>query len=62
MLQQFAATHNVKMVSVLIGANNYGFADILQSCFVDWFYSPSWWPDYCYDDSSVSSRFTAAST
>src|SRR6202158_1678370 len=28
LLQQFAATHNVKAVTVLIGANNYGFADI----------------------------------
>ena len=57
-LQQFAATHNVKMVSVLIGANDYGFADILQACFVDWYTSPSWWPNYCYDDSDIASRFT----
>jgi hypothetical protein len=60
-LQEFASTHNVKMVSVLIGANDYGFADILQTCFLDWYLSPSWWPDYCYDDSGVSSRFTASS-
>lgn len=59
-LQQFAATHNVKMVAVLIGANDYGFADILQTCFVNWYTSPSWWPNYCYDDSDISSRFTAA--
>ena len=26
------ATHNVKAVVVMIGANNYGFADILQTC------------------------------
>ena len=32
MLQQFAASHNVKAVVVLIGANNFGFADIVQSC------------------------------
>jgi hypothetical protein len=59
-LQQYAATHNVKLVVVLIGANNYGFADIAQSCVVDFLTSPTWWKDYCYDDSSVSSRFTAA--
>jgi hypothetical protein len=59
-LQQYAATHNVKMVVVLIGANNYGFADIAQTCVEDWLLSPSWWPDYCNDDSSVSSRFTTA--
>jgi hypothetical protein len=59
-LQGFAATHNVRMVALLIGANDYGFADILQSCFVNWYTSPSWWPNYCYDDSSIASRFTAA--
>ena len=59
-LQQYAATHNVKLVVALIGANNYGFADIAQSCVVDWYFSPSWWPNYCYDDASVSSRFTAS--
>ena len=59
-LQQFASTHNVKMVTVLIGANDYGFADILQSCFLDWYLSPSWWPNYCNDDSGISSRFTAS--
>ena len=47
------------MVAVLIGANNYGFADIVQQCVVDFLTSPTWWKDYCYDDSSVSSRFTA---
>lgn len=59
-LQQYASTHNVKMIVVLIGANNYGFAGIVQTCVTDWYLSPSWWPNYCYDDSSVSSRFTAA--
>ena len=60
MLQEFAATHNVRMVALLIGANDYGFADILQTCFLDWFFSPSWWPDYCNDDSSIRSRFTSS--
>jgi hypothetical protein len=59
-LQAYAASHNVKAVFVLIGANNYGFADIVQTCVTDWLLSPSWWPNYCNDDSSVSSRFTAA--
>ena len=58
-LQRTRATHNVKMVAALIGANNYGFADIVQQCVVDFLTSPTWWKDYCYDDSSVSSRFTA---
>jgi hypothetical protein len=59
-LQEFATTHNVKMVALLIGANDYGFADILQTCFLDWYFSPSWWPNYCYDDSGIKSRFTSS--
>ena len=59
-LQQYAATHNVRAVALLIGANNYGFADIVQACVTDWLTSPSWWPNYCNDDSGISSRFTAA--
>jgi hypothetical protein len=59
-LQSYAATHNVKMVVALISANDFGFADILQQCVIDWYYSPSWWRDYCQDDSSITSRFTSA--
>src|SRR4051794_40722991 len=59
-LQSYAATHNVEMVVVLIGANNYGFADIVQACVVDWYTSPTWWKNYCNDDSDISSRFTAS--
>jgi hypothetical protein len=58
-LQQYAASHNVKMVVALIGANNYGFADIVQTCVEDWLL-PSWWPDYCNDDSSIKAKFTAS--
>jgi hypothetical protein len=60
MLQSFAATHNVKAVAVLIGANNYHFADLVQTCVTDFLLSPSWWKDYCNDDSSVKANFTAA--
>ena len=60
MLQEFATTHNVKAVTVLIGANNYGFADIVQTCIEDFLLSPSWWPDYCNDDSNVKAYFTAS--
>jgi hypothetical protein len=59
-LQQYAATHNVKMVVALIGANDYGFADIVQQCVLDWLTSPSWWKNYCHDDASMASKFTAA--
>jgi hypothetical protein len=60
MLQTFAASHNVKMVNVSIGGNNFNFGSIVQSCVSDFLASPSWWPDYCNDDSSVTANFTAA--
>lgn len=60
MLQNFAATHNVRMIMLSIGGNDFNFADIVQSCVTDFLLSPSWWPNYCYDDSSVSANFTSA--
>jgi len=60
MLQSYAATHNVKMISLSIGGNNFNFASIIQSCVTDFLTSPSWWPNYCYDDSSVTANFTSA--
>jgi len=57
-LQEYAATHNVKAVVVMIGANNYGFADVVQRCLLNWASSPSWWKNYCSDDSDIVSRFT----
>jgi len=60
MLQTFAASHNVQMVVVSIGGNDFKFADIVQSCVVDFLYSPTWAKDYCNDDSSVTKNFTAA--
>ena len=59
-LQTFAASHNVKMVDVSIGGNNFNFASIIQSCVSDFLLSPSWWKDYCNDDSSVRSNFTSS--
>jgi hypothetical protein len=59
-LQGFAASHNVKMIALSIGGNNFNFASIVQSCVVDWLTSPTWWKDYCNDDSSVTANFTAA--
>jgi hypothetical protein len=58
MLQEFAATHNVTMIQLSIGGNNFGFADIVQRCVTNFLTSPSWWPNYCYDDSAVTSNFT----
>ena len=60
MLQNFAAAHNVKMVVVSIGGNDFNFGDIVQTCVTDFLSSPTWFKDYCNDDSSVTSNFTTA--
>ncbi len=60
MLQSYAATRNVKMVVLSIGGNDFNFADVVQTCVSDFLLSPSWWPDYCNDDASVTANFTAA--
>jgi len=59
-LQQLASapTKDIKAVVVLIGANDYGFADIVQTCVTDWLTSPSWWKNYCQDDSNIAAMFT----
>jgi hypothetical protein len=50
----------VKMVVALIVANNYGFANIVQTCVEDWYTSPSWYPNYCQDDSNITPLFTSS--
>ena len=59
MLQDFATTHQVRMVALSIGGNDFNFGSIVQSCVTDFLTSPSWWPNYCSDDSSVTSNFTS---
>jgi hypothetical protein len=59
-LEQYARTRRVRMVVVLVGANNFGFASVVQTCLTNWLTSPSWWKNYCHDDSSVRSMFTDA--
>jgi len=58
-LQTFATTHNVKLVVVSIGGNNFNFGSIVSQCVQDFLGSPSWWPDYCKDDSNVTANFTS---
>lgn len=60
MLQNFAASHNVRMVALSIGGNNFNFGSIVQDCVEDFLFSPSWAPNYCYDDSSVTANFTSS--
>jgi len=60
MLQHFAASHNVKLIALSIGGNNFNFASIVQTCVEDWLLSPSWWPDYCSSESSVTHNFSSS--
>lgn len=60
MLQHFAASHNVKLVAVSIGGNNFNFASIVQTCVEDWLLTPEWWPSYCSEESSVTNNFTSS--
>jgi hypothetical protein len=60
LLQSYAATHNVKFVAISIGGNDFNFAGIVQDCVEDFLYSPSWYPDYCKDDSVVTSQMTSS--
>src|SRR3954447_4470757 len=58
-LEDYAKTHAVQAVVVLIGANDYGFADIVQTCVTDWLTSPSWWKNYCQDDPNITAMFSS---
>ena len=60
LLQNFAKTHNVKLVAVTIGGNDFKFSSVVEDCVEDFLLSPSWDPNYCDDDSSVTSNFTAS--
>jgi len=58
LLEEYARTHNVKLVALSIGGNNFNFASIVQDCLTDWLTSPSWWQNHCNDDSEVTANFT----
>jgi hypothetical protein len=60
MLQHFAATHNVKLVAVSIGGNNFNFAGIVQTCVEDFLESTIFYDFYCSKESSVTNNFTAS--
>ena len=60
LLQNFAAGHNVPLVMLSIGGNNFNFGSIVTDCVEDFLTSPSWWKNYCNDDSSVTSNFTSS--
>ncbi len=58
LLQEYARAHNVKLVAISIGGNNFNFASIVQDCIEDWLTSPWWFQNHCNDDSEVTANFT----
>jgi len=60
MLQHFAASHNVKLVAVSIGGNNFNFAGIVQTCIEDFLLTPEWWQANCSKERSVTNNFTSS--
>jgi hypothetical protein len=58
MLEKFAKTHNVKLIPISIGGNNFNFASIVQTCVEDFLLTPEWWPSYCSEEKSVTENFT----
>jgi hypothetical protein len=60
MLQHFAATHNVKLVALSIGGNNFNFASIVQTCVEDFLESTIFYDFYCSEESSVTNNFSSS--
>ena len=67
MLEDYARTHNVKMVVVQVGANDYGFNEVVARCLANFASSTAWWSpglgyagtkNLCSDDPDMVSRFT----
>lgn len=59
LLEEFALSHNVTGVALMIGGNNFGYAEILAECIISWFFSPFWAPDYCSEEPDIQARVTA---
>ncbi|MGN6723770.1 MAG: hypothetical protein ACTHJM_14270 [Marmoricola sp.] len=60
MLQNFASSHNVTMVALSIGGNDFNFGAIVQDCVTDFLTTPSWWPSYCKNDSVVTNAMSSS--
>ena len=60
MLQTFATHHNVKMVVVATGGNDFNFPTIVSTCVLDFLKSPFFAKNLCQDDPPVKANFTPA--
>jgi hypothetical protein len=60
LLTEEARTHNVKLVVLSIGGNDFSFSDTVSQCAMDFAGSPFGNAGFCYDGSSVTPRFAEA--
>src|ERR1700722_7243243 len=60
MLEKFAKTHNLKLVPLSIGGNNFNFASIVTTCVEDFLESTIFYDFYCSKESSVTNNFTSS--
>ena len=64
LLQEYATANprSIKAVVVLIGANDYGFAEVADTCAKRWLQTLNqpWWPDLCQDDANLTTMFSSA--
>lgn len=58
MLHEVALTHNVDLVVLSIGGNDFAFSDTVTQCGEDYVYSSYFEKDFCHDDGSVLARFS----
>jgi hypothetical protein len=58
MLEAEARAHDVRLVALSIGGNDFEFSDTVAQCARDFAGSPDLWSDYCNDDGSVLARFS----
>lgn len=52
LLEEFASEHSVRMVALSIGANDFGYAPIIEQC-VKAYLAPAVFGQYCKDDNKV---------
>jgi hypothetical protein len=58
LLRTFARSHDVKLVVVGIGGNDFDFATVISSCVGDFLASTAAHPNYCHDDPWVRASFS----
>jgi len=56
-LRDFARTHNVEVIAVSIGGNDFNFAPIIKACLSRFLFSSSLAKKYCRNDPAVTSNF-----